>query len=114
MPRPPAYAGLSYFELLDWVRQCENTWHCHIHYELHPPMKRQQGIAWNIRCVARWHGAKGEQIEELGAGGVWPCNNHQTLVGLELALLNELDRKIQERAQVAARAELGQLRLADF
>jgi hypothetical protein len=114
MPRPPAYTGITYLELLDWVRSVENTWDCHIHYELHPPVKRSLGFAWNVRVVARWYGVGAKLLREMGSGGQFPCNNHSTLVGLKLALLNDLDRKIQEAAQEQARAQLGQLRLADF
>lgn len=104
-------AGISYFDLLEWVRSLERTWNCHIHYELHPPARPGAGIAWTVRVSARWFKEGGVCIKERGEWASWPNSEAATMVGLELLLLNRLDRKLEDEAQREVRAQHGQTRL---
>jgi hypothetical protein len=106
--------GISYFDLLDWARNLESAWSCHIHYEMHPPTPGMQGVAWIIRCVARWYGETGKLLKERGEGSVWPNRDHKTLCGLELYLLTLLEQKIQEEASEKEKSKRGQHRLPGF
>jgi len=63
---------------------------------MHLPIKNTQGIAWLVRCVARWYDERGMCKKERGEGGAWPCSEAATFTGLELNLLNRLDRKLTE------------------
>jgi len=103
--------GISFWDVREYADAVGYCFHCIVHYELHLPPRSSLGVAWQVRCVARWYDARGGVTRERGEGAPWPSSEAKTFAGLEFLLLARLERKIEEEEMEAQLAAAKQQRL---
>lgn len=94
MPRAVENA-ISYHEVMRAAREVSRTWNVRIHFLMSLPIREDTGKAFDIRVVALLPDAKYTWMEHVGVSRAWPTNSAKTMTGLLLALVYELDAKMQ-------------------
>lgn len=109
--RPPV-DRVSWYDVWNWARELEATWHCYIEFQQWPVRKEGFGGKWDIRCVARWLGVGGKVTREEGVSAIYPQNGTGSLPGAQLKLLLDLDVKLEQLQREEKNGASAQTRFA--
>jgi len=97
--RPRESGQVSWHDVWNWLADLEKTWHCYARIEQWRVRKEGFYGKWDIRLSVKWLGVGGAVTREEAVCGVFPCDAHKTLAGLQLALVLQLDAKLEELAR---------------
>jgi hypothetical protein len=108
----PNDTSVSYADVSRALDEVEKAHHCQAHFIWYANYRMAQEHTWSIRLVAFWKGVGTEITFEHAVTKKWPHPDHRTAAGCMLALVYELDYKLEEIADRGKEAKLGQLRFA--
>lgn len=112
MPRATSN-GISYAEVMHALREVAKTWNCRLQFVMTLPISQDSGKQCDVRIAMLRPGEKGRWDDVGGISRPWPSVGHQTMTGLLLALVYELDAQLQRKKE-EAEAQPGQFRLRAF
>lgn len=97
--RPSESNQVSWHDVWNWVADLEKTWHCYVEFKQWRVRKEGFYGSWDIQITARWLGVGGAVVRTEGLSASFPQNGQKTLAGVQLGLVLELDRKLEELAR---------------
>ena len=103
---------ISTFDLGVFGRELAGSYACSIKWVLHLPLRKDSGIALLCRVVAVRPAGPGDSGNyERGVSGAYPASGGRTLVGELYRITWELEKKLSDEAEEAARAKQNRLPL---
>lgn len=96
-------SGVSYRDVETTLREVQNEHCCNVRFELTTPVTSGTAVLFWVGCVAEPR-IVGRKTIRKGAkvSRKWPHVDHQTMAGLMLWLLYELDKSLEAQGHVAA------------
>lgn len=90
---------ISWSDVWNWCADLEATWHCYAEFKLWRVRKEGFYGVWDVQLTVRWLGVGGVVSRTEALAQTFPNNTTKSLPALQLRMLVEMDRKLDELAR---------------